>query len=80
MVDQRERDATVLVRGDATEAQAKRLLESVGLIHFATHGALSESDLLSSAVLLVPGSGEDGRLEVKTAGLWLHSRVGVARA
>jgi CHAT domain-containing protein len=81
MVGQRERDATVLVRGDATEAQAKKLLESAGLIHFATHGALSESDPLSSAVLLVPGGGEDGRLEVREVfGLDLHARLVVLSA
>ena len=37
----------------------------MGIIHFATHGELSETDPLSSAVLLVPGEGEDGRLEVR---------------
>ncbi|HTY79659.1 MAG TPA: CHAT domain-containing tetratricopeptide repeat protein [Candidatus Bathyarchaeia archaeon] len=81
MVGQRERDATVLVRGDATEAQAKQLLGSVGLIHFATHGELNESDPLSSAVLLVPGGGEDGRLEVREVfGLDLRARLVVLSA
>src|SRR6185503_6390258 len=54
----------VLVRADATEAQVKTLLATVGLVHLATHGELSEADPLSSAILLVPGGGEDGRLEV----------------
>jgi CHAT domain-containing protein len=81
MVGQREGDATVLVRGDATEAQVKRLVETVGLVHFATHGELSESDPLSSAVLLVPGAGEDGRLEVREVfGLDLHARLVVLSA
>jgi len=81
MVGQRERDATVLVRGDATEAQVKKLVGTVGLIHFATHGELSESDPLSSAVLLVPGAGEDGRLEVREVfGLDLHARLVVLSA
>jgi CHAT domain-containing protein len=81
MVGQREHDATVLVRGYATEAQAKKLLGSVGLIHFATHGELSEADPLSSAVLLVPGAGEDGRLEVREVfGLDLHARLVVLSA
>jgi CHAT domain-containing protein/tetratricopeptide (TPR) repeat protein len=81
MVGQREREATVLVRGDATEAQAKKLLETVGLIHFATHGELKESDPLSSAILLVPGGGEDGRLEVREVfGLDLHARLVVLSA
>ena len=81
MVGQREREATVLVRADATEMQAKKLLESAGLIHLATHGALSESDPLSSAVLLVPGGGEDGRLEVREVfGLDLHARLVVLSA
>jgi CHAT domain-containing protein len=73
--------ATVLVRADATEAQVKKLLESAGIIHFATHGELSESDPLSSALLLVPGDGEDGRLEVRELlGLDLHARLVVLSA
>jgi len=81
MVGQRERGATVLLRGDATEAQVKKLIETVGLVHLATHGDLSESEPLSSAVLLVPGGGEDGRLEVREVfGLDLHARLVVLSA
>ena len=81
LVGQRENDATLLVRGDATEAQVKKLVEAAGLIHFATHAELSESDPLSSAVLLVPGAGEDGRLEVREVfGLDLHARLVVLSA
>lgn len=81
MVGQREREATVLVRADATEAEVKKLVETVGLVHFATHGELSETDPLSSAVLLVPGGGEDGRLEVREVfGLDLHARLVVLSA
>jgi len=56
---------TVLTRADATEARAKRLGEQVGVLHFAVHGELSEGDPMGSALLLVPGDGEDGRLEVR---------------
>jgi len=71
----------VLIRADATEAQVKKLVETVGLVHFATHAELSESDPLSSAVLLVPGAGEDGRLEVREVfGLDLHARLVVLSA
>jgi CHAT domain-containing protein len=81
MVGQREREATVLVRGEATEVKVKTLLETVGVIHFATHGDLSESDPLSSALLLVGGGGEDGRLEVREVfGLDLHARLVVLSA
>jgi CHAT domain-containing protein len=81
MVGQREREATVLVRSDATEVQVKKLLDTVGVIHFATHGDLSESDPLSSALLLVGGGGEDGRLEVREVfGLDLHARLVVLSA
>ncbi len=81
MVGQQERGATVLVRGDATEAQVKKLLETTGLAHFATHGELSESDPLSSALLLAPGEGQDGRLEVRELfGLDLHARLVVLSA
>src|SRR5438876_631415 len=81
MVGQREPGATVLVRADATEVEVKKVLESVGLVHFATHGELNENDPLSSAVLLVPGGGEDGRLEVREVfGLDLHARLVVLSA
>jgi len=81
MVGQRERGATLLTRGDATEVQVKKLLETAGLAHFATHGELSESDPLSSALLLVPGGGEDGRLEVRELfALDLHCRLVVLSA
>lgn len=73
--------ARVLTRGDATERQVKTLIETAGLIHFATHGELSEADPLSSALLLVPGGGEDGRLEVRELfGLDLHARLVVLSA
>jgi CHAT domain-containing protein len=81
LVGREERGATVLVRGDATERRVKTLLESAGLAHFATHGELNESDPLASALLLVPGDGEDGRLEVRELfGLDLHARLVVLSA
>jgi CHAT domain-containing protein len=81
MVARYEPGATVLVRGDATEAKVKGLLESAGLVHFATHGVLKESDPLSSALLLVPGAGEDGRLEVRELfGFELRARLVVLSA
>jgi len=81
MVGQREKDTTVLVRADATEVQVKKLLETAGVVHLATHGELSEDDPLSSAVLLVPGGGEDGRLEVREVfGLDMHARLVVLSA
>jgi CHAT domain-containing protein len=81
MVGQREKDATVLVRADATELHVKKLLETAGVVHLATHGELSEDDPLSSAVLLVPGGGEDGRLEVREVfGLDMHARLVVLSA
>ena len=81
MVGQREPGSTVLVRGEATEAQVKKLLGGAGVVHLATHGELSEDDPLSSAVLLVPGAGEDGRLEVREVfGLDLHARLVVLSA
>jgi CHAT domain-containing protein len=73
--------ATVLVRGEATEARAKSLLGSAGVVHFATHGDLDENDPLASALLLAPGGGEDGRLEVREVlGLDMHARLVVLSA
>jgi CHAT domain-containing protein len=56
---------TVLTRAQATENRTKQLAVQAGLLHFAVHGELSEQDPMSSALLLVPGQGEDGRLEVR---------------
>ena len=73
--------STVLVRGEATEARAKSLLGAAGVVHFATHGELNENDPLSSALLLAPGGGEDGRLEVREVlGLDMHARLVVLSA
>jgi CHAT domain-containing protein len=81
LVGRHEHEATVLVRDEATEARVKELLGTVGLVHLATHGELSEDDPLSSAVLLVPGAGQDGRLEVREVfGLDLHARLVVLSA
>jgi CHAT domain-containing protein len=81
MVGQHEQGSTLLVRADATESQVKKLIETAGVVHLATHGDLSENDPLSSAVLLVPGGGEDGRLEVREVfGLDLHARLVVLSA
>ena len=81
MVAQHEQGSTMLVRADATEARVKKLLETAGVVHLATHGDLSENDPMSSAVLLVPGGGEDGRLEVREVfALDLHARLVVLSA
>ncbi len=81
LVGQRYPGSTVLVRAAATEAQAKALLPGAGLVHFALHADLSEDDPLSSALLLVPGGGEDGRLEVRELfGLELNARLVVLSA
>jgi len=81
LVGQRYPGTTVLVRRQATEARVKALAAESGLIHFATHGDLSESDPLGSALLLVPEGGEDGRLEVRELfGLELNARLVVLSA
>jgi CHAT domain-containing protein len=81
MVGQQEPQATVLIRADATEAQVKKLIETAGVVHFATHGELDESDPLASALLLAPGGGEDGRFEVRELfGFDLHARLVVLSA
>ncbi|HYE92068.1 MAG TPA: CHAT domain-containing protein, partial [Terriglobales bacterium] len=65
LIGQRLPATTVLVRAEATEARTKALLGQAGLVHFATHGELNETDPLASALLLTPGGGDDGRLEVR---------------
>ena len=73
--------ATVLVRDAASEARVKALAGGAGMLHFATHAELNESEPMSSALLLTPGDGEDGRLEVRELfGLDLHARLVVLSA
>jgi CHAT domain-containing protein len=80
-VGERYREATVLVRQEATEAKAKTLSGEAGILHFATHGELNEKDPLSSALLLVPDGKEDGRLEVREIfGMDLNARLVVLSA
>jgi len=57
--------STVLTRAAASERNVKRESVRAGLLHFAVHGELSETDPMSSALLLGPGDGEDGRFEVR---------------
>jgi CHAT domain-containing protein/Tfp pilus assembly protein PilF len=56
---------TVLVGGDATEAQLRRLASSYSIIHLATYGVLNRRHPLFSYIDLAPGGGEDGRLEAR---------------
>ncbi|MBI2014642.1 MAG: CHAT domain-containing protein [Candidatus Rokubacteria bacterium] len=73
--------ATVLVRDQATEARVKALAGGAPLIHFATHAELNEREPLASALLLTPGQGEDGRLEVRELfSLDLHARLVILSA
>ena len=64
-VGDRYAGADVLVRQDATETRTKSLIDGARLLHFATHGELNERDPLASSLLLAPGGGNDGRLEVR---------------
>jgi len=64
-IGERHPAATVLTRGDASEKRVKQEASAAGLLHFAVHGELSETDPMSSALLLTPGGGEDGRFEVR---------------
>lgn len=73
--------ATVLLRHEATEARVRRASPGARLIHFATHAILREDDPLASALLLAPGEGEDGRLEVREIfGLALDAELVVLSA
>ena len=69
------------MREHATEAVAKTLGGHARVLHFATHGELSEQDPLRSALLLMPGGNEDGRLEVREIfALDLNARLVVLSA
>ena len=80
-VGDRYAGADVLVRQDATETRTKSLIDGARLLHFATHGELNERDPLASSLLLAPGGGDDGRLEVREIfGLDLKAQLVVLSA
>lgn len=53
---------TYLTGADASEAVVKRDMGSSGILHFATHGLISEQRPLASSLMLSAGAGEDGYL------------------
>jgi CHAT domain-containing protein len=63
--------------GEATEGWLKSArLEAYGVLHFATHGTYDDRAPGRSALVLAPGQGEDGRLQVREiAALALRARL-----
>jgi CHAT domain-containing protein len=60
-----------LLTGEAaTESAVKKGSRSARLLHFATHGLVSETAPLTSSLVLAPGDGEDGLLRVDEV-LWM---------
>jgi CHAT domain-containing protein/tetratricopeptide (TPR) repeat protein len=55
----------VYVGDDATETRAKQKLPSFGVLHFATHGLVSERYPARSALRLAAQGGEDGFLQAR---------------
>jgi CHAT domain-containing protein len=69
-------EATILTGPEATEAAVKAQTGRADILHFAAHAELNELTPLTSSLLLSPGSGEDGRLEVREIlGLALRARL-----
>ncbi len=62
---------------EATESWLKRArLAAYGALHFATHGTYDDRAPGRSALVLAPGQGEDGRLQVREiAALALRARL-----
>lgn len=65
---------TILSGAAATEAAVKKRSASARLVHFATHGLVSETAPLTSSLVLAPGEGDDGFLRVDEV-LWLDLRA-----
>ncbi|MGE5278072.1 MAG: CHAT domain-containing protein [Acidobacteriota bacterium] len=67
-------DRTLLTGARATEAAFKRRCGSRDVLHFATHGLVSDRQPLASSLLLSAGEGEDGYLRAdEILGLDLHA-------
>lgn len=54
-----------LLGADASEAAVHEQASEVSILHFATHGVHDARNPLFSHLALAPGSGHDGRLEVR---------------
>jgi len=62
------------ITGDAaSEAAVKKKSGTARILHFATHGLVSETAPLTSSLVLAPGQGEDGLLRVDEV-LWMNLR------
>lgn len=64
-------NALILSGPAATEAAVKRKSAAARILHFATHGLVSETAPLTSSVVLAAGDGEDGFLRVDEV-LWMN--------
>ena len=74
-------NATVLTGAAASEHAFRVSAPDAEIVHLATYGVLNKRNPLFSFVELAPGSGDDGRLEVREAlGLSLHLRLLVLSA
>lgn len=58
------KNATLLVRHQASDAAFRQLAPQYPLIHIASHGQFASEAPLKSALLLAPAAGSDGRLTV----------------
>ncbi|MEM7048846.1 MAG: CHAT domain-containing tetratricopeptide repeat protein [Acidobacteriota bacterium] len=60
-----DQDQVRVLSGEAAlEGRIKETLSDSRLVHFAVHGAISEQDILDSALLLAADATEDGLLQV----------------
>ncbi len=67
-------DRTLLTGARATEAAFKQTCGARDVLHFATHGLVSDRQPLASSLLLSAGEGEDGYLRAdEILGLDLHA-------
>jgi CHAT domain-containing protein/tetratricopeptide (TPR) repeat protein len=75
LVSKRLGAGTLVLEGaEATESAVKQDLDGRDVLHFATHGLISEDRPLASSLLLGEGGGDDGYLRVdEIAGLDLHA-------
>lgn len=71
-------DAVIRERGEATIAAAKLPVPRGGVLHFACHGSIGETDPMTGSIRLHPGPSSDGALTLNEIAALDYSEASLA--